>query len=133
MICAMTLIDHSQAGQAVGRRGRNRLRARLAAKIMTLDGTRNTILLDLSQTGARLNACPEMLAGQQAVLSWSGFEVFGILVWVENGSCGMVFDQPLSPELVFATRDLDAREHLPSDRELERRRAREWVDGTRRV
>jgi hypothetical protein len=126
-------MDHPPAGQAAGRRGRNRLRARLAAKIVTLDGTRNTILLDLSQTGARLNASPGMIPGQKAVLTWIGFEAFGSIVWVDNGRCGMVFDEPLSHGVVLATRDVDARDHLPSDHELERWRAREWVAGMRRI
>ena len=119
--------------QQIGRRGRNRLRARLSAKIVTLEGTCNTVLLDLSQTGARFRAGKGMVAGQQAVLGWAGYEAFGILVWVENGFCGIAFDEPLEPDVVFATRDRDTYERLPSDHELERRQAREWVDGSRRI
>lgn len=119
--------------QQIGRRGRNRLRARLAAKIVTLEGTRNTILLDLSLTGARFKASAGMVSGQQAVVSWAGFEAFGVLVWVENAMCGIAFDEPLTPDVLIATRNRDARDHLPSDSELERWRLREWVDGTRQI
>ena len=69
--------DLLEPEQQIGRRGRNRLRARLSAKIVTLEGTRNTVLLDLSQTGARFRASDGMVSGQQAVLSWAGFEAFG--------------------------------------------------------
>lgn len=119
--------------QIIGRRGGNRLRARLAAKVITLDGTRSTILLDLSLTGARLKANAEMAPGQQAILAWSGHEAFGVLVWVDRGLCGMVFDKPLKPCVLIATRDLDAASRLPSDHELVRKRASEWVAGTRRI
>ena len=121
------------AEQQIGRRGRNRLRARLPAKIVTLNGTRNTVLLDLSLTGARFRASDGMVSGQQAVLSWAGFEAFGILVWVEGGLCGIAFAEPLGPDVLFETRDHDTHDRLPSDHELERRRAREWVKGSRRI
>jgi PilZ domain len=119
--------------QQIGRRARNRLRARLPAIVITLDGTRNTILLDLSRSGARIKATAKMALGQRAILSWSGFEAFGRLVWVDRGLCGIAFDDPLEPDVLIATRDLDAVDRLPSDLELERNRAREWVAGTRRI
>ena len=121
------------AEQRIGRRSRNRLRARLPAKIVTLNGTSTTVLLDLSQTGARFRASDGMVSGQQAVLSWARFEAFGILVWVEGGLCGIAFEEPLGPDVLFETRDHDTHDRLPSDRELERRRAREWVKGSRRI
>jgi hypothetical protein len=91
------------------------------------------VLLDLSLTGARIRSSSEVRVGQQAVLSWAHYEAFGEIVWVAHGLCGMVFEDPLDPAVLFATRDLDASERLPSDRELERNLMREWVDGERRV
>ena len=129
----MGQIDPVALEQPIGRRGRNRLRARLPATIMTLDGTRNTVLLDLSQTGARIKATAEMARGQQAILTWSSYEAFGLLVWVDRGLCGIAFHETLKPEAIIATRDLDERFRLPSDLELDRTRAREWVAGTRRI
>ena len=109
------------------------MRARLAAKVFTLNGTLNTVLLDLSLTGARIKAGAGMVRGQQAILVWAGYEAFGALVWVEDAQCGIAFDDPLEPEVLFATRDLDTCQRLPSDLELERLRVREWVAGTRRI
>ena len=129
----MGYIDPVAPEQRIGRRGRNRLRARLPARIVTLNGTRNTVLLDLSQTGARIKATAEMAQGQQAILSWSGYEAFGTLVWVDRGLCGIAFDETLGPEALFATRDLDAASRLPSDRDLDRAHVGEWVAGTRRI
>ena len=119
--------------EGVGRRKRSRLRARLAAKLVTLDGSRNTVLLDLSLTGARIKAAPNLCPGREGVLSWSCHEAFGTIVWVAHGLCGMEFDEPLDPAVLLATRDLDATSRLPSDRDLERNLLREWVDGERRV
>lgn len=129
----MGQIDPVAPEQQIGRRGRNRLRARLPAKVVTLNGTRNTVLLDLSATGARIKATAEMVRGQQAILTWSRYEAFGSLIWVDRGQCGIAFDETLHPEVLFATRDLDASSRLPSDLELDRHRAREWVAGTRRI
>ena len=133
MLAAMGQIDLVAPEQQIGRRGRNRLRSRLPAKVVTLDGTRNTILLDLSCSGARIKATPDMAKGQQAILTWSGFVAFGSAVWVNHGLCGIAFDEALEPEILIATRDLDASSRLPSDLELDRNRAREWVAGTRRI
>lgn len=129
----MGQIDPVAPEQQIGRRGRNRLRARLPAKIVTLDGTRNTVLLDLSETGARIKETAEAVQGQQAILTWSGYEAFGSLVWVDRGLCGIAFDEPLKAKVIIATRDLDAASRLPSDLELDRNRAREWVEGARRI
>ena len=129
----MGQIDTVAPEPQVGRRVRNRLRSRLVAKVMTLHGTRNTILLDLSCSGARIKATPDMAKGQQAILTWSGFEAFGSLVWVSHGLCGIVFYEALGQNVMLATRDLDASSRMPSDAELDRNRAREWVAGTRRI
>lgn len=129
----MGQIERVAPEQEIGRRGRNRLRARLHARIVTLDGTRSTVLLDLSETGARVTATENVACGQQAILIWSVYEVFGSLVWVDRGLCGIAFDEPLEPNIVIATRELDVTSRLPSDQEIERNRAREWVAGTRRI
>ena len=130
MLRAMGPTASQPAIDGAGRRRRSRLRARLAAKLVTLDGTRRTLLLDLSLTGARIRASAELRTGQQAVLCWANFEAFGTVVWVARGLAGVAFDEPLDPGTLYATRDLD---QLPNDRELERNMMREWVDGSRRV
>nr|WP_195908562.1 PilZ domain-containing protein [Novosphingobium sp. Gsoil 351] len=117
----------------IGRRGRNRLRARLAARIVTIHGTRNTVLLDLSASGARIRATEDMAKGQQAMLTWSRYEAIGSLVWVEDGLCGIAFHDALLPEVLIATRDLDAIDRLPGEREPERTEVRAGVAGIRRV
>ena len=113
-----------------GRRGRSRLRVRMHVRVITLFGTHNTVLLDLSLTGARIRACADMAAGQEVLLAWGTYEAFGTIIWRSDGMCGIGFEELISPASLVSTRDL---EHLPSDRELDRGAARDWVQGTRRV
>ena len=115
---------------AAFRRAQSRLRTRLQARIVTLYSTRTTVLLDLSLTGARVKASAEMRVDDEIVLSWARYEAFGKIVWLRDGMCGIVFDRPISAQNLVVTRDCDL---LPSDREIERIHAREWVEGMRRI
>lgn len=124
---SVTLQNHT------GRRGQSRLRARLSAKLFLHEGTYTTILHDLSLTGAKIGAKPGMTPGKQAIIQWSRFESFGSLVWVADDLCGISFDEPLAPAVLMHTREFDFVEHLPDDNELVRRRASEWVAGSRRI
>lgn len=115
-----------------GRRAHSRLRVRLAARLTTLDGMSRAILTDLSFGGAKLLINCEVRPGQQAVLTWHDFEAFGTVSWEHGGMCGLDFDEFVAPAVLLATRDLDDADHLPSDRDLVRGIAREWVEGRRR-
>lgn len=117
----------------IGRRKRNRLRARLPAKVTTIHGKRSTVLLDLSATGARVAATEEMARGQRVMLAWSNFEALGSLVWITGGACGIAFYEPLTAETLIATRDFDSGHRLPGERQPERDRVRDWLAGVRRV
>ncbi|MGH6786056.1 MAG: PilZ domain-containing protein [Novosphingobium sp.] len=117
----------------IGRRGSGRLRARIPARLVTLDGTRSTVLIDLSTGGARAKAVEGLRVGQQMVLQWAGFEAYGAVQWLAHGLCGMAFDEPIESEVLLETRAVDEREHLPEDRDLVRLKAWEWVSGARRV
>jgi hypothetical protein len=116
----------------IGRREHSRLRVRLPARLTTLDGTTSAVLTDLSYGGAKLVTGCELRPGQQAVLAWSAFEAFGTVSWVHDGMCGMHFEEFLDGQVLLATRDLDDTGHLPSDRDLTRGAARDFVRGVRR-
>ncbi len=119
------------AKPTTGRREHSRLRVRLPARLTTLDGTSSAILTDLSFGGAKLAAKCPLRPGQQAVLNWHTFEAFGTVSWVHDGMCGMHFDEYLAGKVLIETRDLDDADHLPSDRDLTRGAAREFVKGRR--
>lgn len=122
-----------RAQPTVGRREHSRLRVRLPARLTTLDGTSSAILTDLSYGGAKLLVNCELKPGQQAVLNWHEFEAYGLVSWVHDGMCGLHFEEFLPGKVLIATRDLDDADHLPSDRELIRGAARQWVEGRHKL
>ena len=115
----------------IGRRGRNRLRARLAAKVITTKETSDSILFDLSESGARIRATPNMIVGDDLVLTWARFEAFGAIVWLAGGMAGIAFDRLIDPHVLHGTRERDEGERLPIELELNRDRAQDA--GIRRV
>jgi hypothetical protein len=116
-----------------GKRLASRLRTRLPARLVTLDGEYRVILLDLSCTGASVRRDGLAFKAGNAILQWMGHEAFCLARWNEAGQCGLEFDKPIPLEWVLATREHDAAERLPGDDELVRRRAREWVAGIARI
>lgn len=88
------------------RRSHPRLRLGLPARLETLFGTWDVQLVDLSQTGARLDVAvrPKVRTG---VLKWLGFEAMGDVVWRNDHLLGMTFDEQVSLETIVATRDAD--------------------------
>jgi hypothetical protein len=117
---------------SIGRREHSRLRVRLPARLTTLDGKASAVLTDLSFGGAKLLTNCILRPGQQAVLDWDRFEAFGTISWVREGMCGLRFDEFLEGKALIATRDLNDAEHLPSERELARGAARDFVRGVHR-
>ncbi len=117
-----------------GKRSDARLRVRLPAKLITLDGEFRVVLCDLSTGGARLGKPGLVLSSGEAVLLWGHHcEAFGRLAWSRSGLAGMHFDEPISKDWVIATRALDCTERLPDDRELRRIEAHDWFTGKARV
>jgi PilZ domain len=89
----------------VGRRRDSRLRLSVPAQLITLSGQYNASLCDLSQSGAHLQSRGQLACGEDAVLSWLGFEAFGRIVWASDGEAGMEFDELLPPAILLQTRD----------------------------
>lgn len=114
----------------IGRRREGRLRVRLDARLITLDGSCRAVLADVSANGARIvgGTCG-LRPGQEAVLQWGDQEAFGVVVWAGHGQIGLCFYDPLDAKTVAATRQLDERQRLPDDRELIRRSALGFVQG----
>lgn len=116
-----------------GKRGQARLRVRLPAKLITLDGEFRLVLCDLSTGGARVGKTGLMLSGGQAVLLWDRFEAFCTIAWCRSGLVGVRFEDPIPKEWIIATRELDSMARLPDEQELRRLEAREWVMGQVRI
>lgn len=124
----------SSDDSVTGRRRESRLRVRLEAQLITLDGTARTVMADLSRNGARITGLlPRLRVKQQAIIQWSQFEAFGVIAWVEGNQCGLEFDEPLPQAVLIKTRQIYDSAPLGSDRELARTTARAFVQGKVRL
>ncbi len=111
----------------VGRRRDSRLRLSVPAQLITLSGQFNASLCDLSQSGAHLQSRGQLSCGEDAVLTWLGFEAFGRIVWAGEGEAGMEFDELLAPAVLIETRDQVDLGYAPSVKQAEYEAAkRNW-------
>lgn len=116
-----------------GRRESARLRVRLAARLVGRSGTQHVVLTDLSTKGAQVMISEPLRVGDEVMLLWSGFEAFGDVVWSGPRHCGIRLADPLPHAVLVGTRQLEATERLPVDRELTRRSAQSFVKGNVRL
>ncbi len=115
----------------VGRRRDSRLRLGVPAQLITLSGQSSASLCDLSQSGAHVRAKGVLERGEDAVLTWLGFEAFGRIVWAGDGEAGLEFDELLAPAILIATRDQVDLGFAPSTRQADHDQARDWYLGSR--
>ncbi|TCD06566.1 hypothetical protein EYB45_02305 [Erythrobacteraceae bacterium CFH 75059] len=111
----------------IGRRDHQRLRLKLAASLITVSATEPVLLLDLSQTGARI-ATRAPLSITSGFLRWLRWEMFGDVVWEKGPMIGLRFDEKLPLEVLLSTRREapdESRRH--ADDALEHARA--WAAG----
>ena len=87
----------------IGKRRSARLSLSVRGRLSNERGTQVVELLDLSETGARLE-----LSASHAVaevhLQWLSFEAGGRVIWQDRRLCGLQFDAPLPVEWVTRTR-----------------------------
>lgn len=115
-----------------GRRAAARLRLSIPAQMLTVFATQHCILLDLSQTGARIGLATPMTIGDDGFLRVGQLEVFGQavrrMIGVGGGVNGIAFDEPLSHAAVLAVRH-HAETFQRVEREALRDQVRRWVAG----
>ncbi len=122
------------------RRQRSRLSTRLPARVTTLGGQADCVLLDLSLTGARIglpassHLIAETKCGSGAEVEWDGHSAFGFIAWIANRTdsfeFGIHFDQIITPQALIATRDIhDEFWDNGGFSSLQRDTARRWVKG----
>lgn len=86
-----------------GRRDTPRLKLQIPAEVVTMSGPEPVLLLDLSQTGARI-ACRAKPAFKRGILHWMEFEFYGEVVWADKQLCALRFDPELELDVVLTTR-----------------------------
>lgn len=62
----------------------------------TVGASRTVSIIDVSRTGARLKSQLDLAVGQEIWLKISPADVFARVRWAEEGTCGVLFDEPLS-------------------------------------
>jgi len=116
----------------VGRRSAARLRLSIPARLLTIHGIHDCILLDLSRTGARIALTLPLPIGADGFVRVGLLEAFGEVIRREVGSGGGVnaikFDDPVGLADV-----LGVRHHAETYRLRERHalldQVRSWVTG----
>ena len=78
-----------------GRRTVPRDAGPLVGVFTTVTRSHVAIVVDLSQTGARLGGEDLPPEGEGIVLSVDAVQAFGTIVWSHDGECGVAFDSPL--------------------------------------
>jgi hypothetical protein len=117
------------------RRGRRVLpRAQLALKaiVYSLDGCRHIRLIEVSQSGARLEGPALPSVGKDVVLRCDGVEAFGRVIWATDDRCGVEFDEKVPGKDLLALRhhaDTSARSNLTDE---EREAMEDWANGVAR-
>ncbi|WP_292931468.1 PilZ domain-containing protein [Novosphingobium sp. PASSN1] len=110
-----------------------RVRLCIPAKVQMLHGLENTLLDDLSQTGARVTLAGRLPgAGAGVVVKAAGLDVFGNVVWAKGARFGIVFEEPLPLHDVVNVRHL-ADAYAEHEAEQMRRNARMFVQGGPRL
>jgi hypothetical protein len=71
----------------------------------TLGGRLDAELIDLSQSGARVQIEGDERP-QAAVLRLLGFAAYGDIIWNDESLLGMAFDPPLPAEQILQTREI---------------------------
>jgi len=72
----------------------------LAASARSIDRSRSVVITDISSKGAKLQGRDLAARGAEVLVSAGSLDLFASVAWRENDECGVIFDGPLSEELV---------------------------------
>lgn len=80
-----------------------RNRINLPARLRTAGSSAAVWLADISELGAGVGMADAPAVGTPVVIRWSCYEVFGTVAWSSSEGCGLMFDMPISREVVLET------------------------------
>jgi hypothetical protein len=92
-----------------GRRTAPREVTPLLAVYTSVTRSHSALLVDVSNTGARLRAPELPEAGEDLLVSLSNIRVFGTVAWVSDCEFAIAFEQTLSDEDLASLRQIVAR------------------------
>jgi len=88
-----------------GRRAQPRAPIHLSGTVDSLGGRRQTRLLEVSLTGARIEGTDLPAAGKEVILVCGSVDTFGKIAWAASNRRGVQFDEPISTRELMALRD----------------------------
>jgi hypothetical protein len=88
-----------------GRRGAPREAAPLLAVYKTVTQSHEVVLVDVSNTGARLRGPQIPEVKDELFVSIGTIKAFGKVAWVDQPEFGVAFDPPLPAEILEALRE----------------------------
>lgn len=113
----------------LGRRAASRARIALPATLETVGSRATVSLLNLSRTGAMVEAQTLPAVGQDVIVKCGTLDVLGIAVWAGSGRCGVHFDEPLEALDVVCLRRAGESFAQTGVTAEEREAAKDWVEG----
>lgn len=120
--------DGQDADNMVGRRGAARLRLSVPAHFVSVERTHSCILLNISQTGAKIAILDPIREGDGGILKCDKLSAFAIIARSEFSLNALQFEHPISHEDVLAMR-----RYYETFEDRERRKlietARKWASG----
>lgn len=96
----LALFQKKQVASESERRAVKRYSVDCPARLKMLGGDREGRLSDLSERGARLETRSPPNEGVSGLLAWGGQEHFCKVIWANDGSCGLLFEQPIPLSVV---------------------------------
>lgn len=83
-----------------GRRRIEREEVVLAASAQTLKASRDVVVADVSSSGAKLQGRQLHTLDPDVLLLVGATDLFAKIAWANRGECGIIFEEPLSTEMV---------------------------------
>ena len=97
-----------------------------------LSGRGDASLLDLSCAGAKLQGERLPAVGKDVLMTCGETEIFGTVLWSEDGRCGIAFEEPISRRAVAGLRRMAAGASDLPDHSDEAQAAADWASGLAR-
>ena len=115
-----------------GRRANPRAHIVLPATVDAINGHLRISLLDISQTGARLEGSGLPDVGKDVILKCGEIDAFGTVIWAVAGRCGLLFDEPISATDLVALRRVAVAAEQSGITPEELQATADWMNGLAR-
>lgn len=113
-----------------GRRASERESVLLSAAMLAIGASRTAVVLDVSQTGLRIEVNAPLKVGQEIWLKVFPFDIFGTVAWTDGRICGVKLDEPFTEAESAALHASGKRVWIPRLSKEEQLALDDWRKGT---